>query len=303
MKAWKITILFLLLMALVEGALASPGGTDANGGHYNHTTGLYHYHHGYPEHQHENGICPYTGEVWELNIPEKPATLAEWEAQKHEKDELPGIDNITPENEDWKKGTTRSAANASSEGNVNVGANAVGVGSAVALAGGVAVGRKRKKKNDGAEAKAERKAEKTAEAPKPAETGENLANEEQIVEKVEEPQVDPLAMPEGTIIGDDGLPWEKEAYERELARRKTNGNEHVVPTNFAEPKWGKAYSFCVDEDGEEIHTMDCKLSFIQINAADPFCPKKDCEICHPVRPDLRWYEAYKARKQQEEKKA
>lgn len=41
-------------------ALAHGGGLDAQGGH-NSPDG-YHYHHGYPAHQHENGICPYVGE-------------------------------------------------------------------------------------------------------------------------------------------------------------------------------------------------------------------------------------------------
>lgn len=36
---------------------AHSGGTDANGGHYKN--GEYHYHHGYPAHQHVNGKCPY----------------------------------------------------------------------------------------------------------------------------------------------------------------------------------------------------------------------------------------------------
>lgn len=38
---------------------AHSGGTDANGGHYNRSTGEYHYHHGYPAHQHVDGVCPY----------------------------------------------------------------------------------------------------------------------------------------------------------------------------------------------------------------------------------------------------
>jgi len=38
---------------------AHSGGTDENGGHYDHSTGEYHYHHGYPAHQHPNGKCPY----------------------------------------------------------------------------------------------------------------------------------------------------------------------------------------------------------------------------------------------------
>lgn len=40
-------------------ATAHSGRTDSNGGHYDSSTGKYHYHHGYPAHQHENGVCPY----------------------------------------------------------------------------------------------------------------------------------------------------------------------------------------------------------------------------------------------------
>lgn len=51
--------LFLLLLAVPLVVFAHSGGTDANGGHYDSSTGEYHYHHGYPAHQHPNGICPY----------------------------------------------------------------------------------------------------------------------------------------------------------------------------------------------------------------------------------------------------
>ena len=40
-------------------AFAHPGSLDENGGHFDHSTGEYHYHHGYPAHQHINGECPY----------------------------------------------------------------------------------------------------------------------------------------------------------------------------------------------------------------------------------------------------
>lgn len=40
-------------------AFAHSGRTDGDGGHYDSATGEYHYHHGYPAHQHEDGICPY----------------------------------------------------------------------------------------------------------------------------------------------------------------------------------------------------------------------------------------------------
>lgn len=57
---WKSALLcVLLLVGLTCTAYAHPGRTDANGGHYNHSTGEYHYHHGYPAHQHYGGVCPY----------------------------------------------------------------------------------------------------------------------------------------------------------------------------------------------------------------------------------------------------
>lgn len=55
----RIIITLLLLMLFVPTAYTHPGRTDAKGGHTNHNTGEYHYHHGYPEHQHINGECPY----------------------------------------------------------------------------------------------------------------------------------------------------------------------------------------------------------------------------------------------------
>lgn len=49
----------MVLISLSPSVSAHPGRTDSNGGHYNSFTGEYHYHHGYPEHQHPNGQCPY----------------------------------------------------------------------------------------------------------------------------------------------------------------------------------------------------------------------------------------------------
>ena len=55
----KFSCIFLVLLIMCVSASAHPGNTDINGGHYDRSTGEYHYHHGYPAHQHENGICPY----------------------------------------------------------------------------------------------------------------------------------------------------------------------------------------------------------------------------------------------------
>ena len=49
----------MLLLSISTVAFAHGGGTDAKGGHYDHYEGEYHYHHGYPAHDHEDGKCPY----------------------------------------------------------------------------------------------------------------------------------------------------------------------------------------------------------------------------------------------------
>ena len=55
----KILIFLFVLMVVFINVYAHPGNTDSQGGHYNRSTGEYHYHHGEPAHQHPNGVCPY----------------------------------------------------------------------------------------------------------------------------------------------------------------------------------------------------------------------------------------------------
>ena len=60
MKRILIFVLsILLILAACVPVSAHSGNTDSNGGHYASSTGQYHYHHGYPAHQHKNGECPY----------------------------------------------------------------------------------------------------------------------------------------------------------------------------------------------------------------------------------------------------
>ena len=54
-----VAIIIALSVLFSTTALAHSGGTDRNGGHYNHSTGEYHYHHGKSAHQHPDGVCPY----------------------------------------------------------------------------------------------------------------------------------------------------------------------------------------------------------------------------------------------------
>lgn len=52
-------VALVLLSVFAFVAVSHSGRTDSNGGHYDRSTGSYHYHHGYPAHQHKNGVCPY----------------------------------------------------------------------------------------------------------------------------------------------------------------------------------------------------------------------------------------------------
>lgn len=58
-KRVVVFVLLLLMPYVIITSYAHAGDTDGNGGHYNRTTGEYHYHHGYPAHSHACGKCPY----------------------------------------------------------------------------------------------------------------------------------------------------------------------------------------------------------------------------------------------------
>ena len=59
MKKKLIILIIIFIIAIPAVVFAHKGRTDSDGGHYDSSTGEYHYHHGYPAHQHINGICPY----------------------------------------------------------------------------------------------------------------------------------------------------------------------------------------------------------------------------------------------------
>ena len=57
-----ISLLFCIIFSftfLSVYVYAHSGKTDSAGGHYNHQSGEYHYHHGYPAHSHIDDECPY----------------------------------------------------------------------------------------------------------------------------------------------------------------------------------------------------------------------------------------------------
>ena len=58
MRRFVALFVLVILLCVVPVSYAHPGRTDSKGGHIDHSTGEYHYHHGYPAHSHDNG-CPY----------------------------------------------------------------------------------------------------------------------------------------------------------------------------------------------------------------------------------------------------
>lgn len=54
-----ITLMLMCVFLVCVPISAHPGRTDGAGGHYDRSSGEYHYHHGYSAHQHPNGECPY----------------------------------------------------------------------------------------------------------------------------------------------------------------------------------------------------------------------------------------------------
>lgn len=93
----KFGAALVIVAAMTVSALAHSGGTDSKGGHYNRSTGEYHYHHGNPAHQHINGECPYdsTNKKSETTIKGSATTPS---TQKQQ----PKQESKVPENEEDK---------------------------------------------------------------------------------------------------------------------------------------------------------------------------------------------------------
>ena len=62
MKRFVPILVVICIVLCSFPVFAHSGRTDANGGHYDRSTGEYHYHHGYSAHQHPGGVCPYEDE-------------------------------------------------------------------------------------------------------------------------------------------------------------------------------------------------------------------------------------------------
>lgn len=73
-KFTSVIFTFIIFYLSLNIAFAHSGRTDYSGGHYDRSTGEYHYHHGYSAHQHPNGQCPYNKDKTSL----KESEQSEW---------------------------------------------------------------------------------------------------------------------------------------------------------------------------------------------------------------------------------
>ena len=94
MKKSILALLALVLILCTASSFSHQGRTDSKGGHYDRSNGSYHYHHGYPAHQHPGGVCPYVAPVIKVTP-------------------VPGSDNIhaerTPYNYNYNRPETRES--------------------------------------------------------------------------------------------------------------------------------------------------------------------------------------------------
>lgn len=98
------SVSIILLSLLTISAFAHAGRTDEQGGHFDNEAQEYHYHHGYPAHQHEDGECPYNFVDNEDKKETKSAnnkTTFDWDAIKEKNKEIP--DNSIKKNSNNKK--------------------------------------------------------------------------------------------------------------------------------------------------------------------------------------------------------
>ena len=93
-KVFKTGLILISIVIIILGScvavFAHPGKTDSDGGHFDRSTGEYHYHHGYPAHQHENGTCPYNKKSTTNEKAETFATIVI--EDNKQKDNSSGID-------------------------------------------------------------------------------------------------------------------------------------------------------------------------------------------------------------------
>ena len=231
----KILIFLFLYMMCAATAYAHAGRTDAYGGHYDNETGEYHYHHGYPAHEHIDGVCPYDFDDQTAHTSGNSSTsTATPKPELH----LETPDPLSPpiaSVQETPSPTTAPLTAAQHNNNAAAKTSSFSVVPIISIAGIIVLSVIHRRNIKGMEK------EHIAEIDTLKRTHKNEINNlnEQHIKEIEELQnrgnPSPKC-PDGYAIGDDGLPYK---YHREYG-------------------WGMEYNVYVTQHGHCYHTLSCK---------------------------------------------
>ncbi len=289
MRYKPIVVLFMVAVLLIcVSSAAHSGRTDSNGGHRDSSTGEYHYHHGYPAHQHENGVCPYdyddrTG--WNSGSSSSSESSSETQSYIPSANEV-HLNTPAPQaEEDDQKGSGRAVWKSVA---LYAAGGTAGISTICAVATGKAAGNARREINEKDATMAQLQKKLNDKSDELQSVKLDLTQEHEKYERQRD-SVDELlsfiiengginlddVIPEGSSVGSDGLPCDAQT-------------SLILP-------WGEHYTFFTTRYGKAFHAYGCKCitynSRIPMNALS-VKSMAQCQMCMPVLPDLSWYGKY-----------
>lgn len=281
----KKYLAFLCVLALLffssSTVMAHPGRTDFSGGHTDHSTGEYHYHHGFSAHQHEDidgdGIldCPYefvdkTGENSGTSSHDN-SNSSFYESSNEDVQDVPVISDAKPYTKESlptiSEDSCMEDTYVSESPKTKFKLRYVLIPLAVALIATLKIWYTIASKK-AAKLEAERKARELA-----------IWNEERAKYELMYGGKDLLELvgaPEHCYIAPDGKP----------------------ASHIGDDKWGDGYSFYTTYSGSKYHLKTCRYAYgtSDTNAYDIEHSKyrclNPCAVCKPIMADLSWYEEY-----------
>lgn len=293
-KCVLVLVAVLVSFSCVSIPLAHPGKTDSAGGHWDHSTGEYHYHHGYPAHQHIDGVCPYnfedqTNHNGGNSSKGSPAT-AEEDQEEYDSD---------------------------SDNKIDWAAIILCIVACSWLLIFEAVSFLFKKISDFFRSRKNKKNSSVTNAlPPPTNLTPPAKSIVPNYRKTPMPQPKAENSKEWAIVNNDHIPESKtedppieefnqkaKSYcERKYGGKTKNEIAHMcgMPINAYISKDNLPcsndpivqYTFYIAPNGKSFHRLEgCSKAFTKVNVAS-LSGLKPCQLCNPARPDLLWYYKY-----------
>lgn len=279
MRTYAKRIVCLVICLLLTGPLRAAGHsgrTDASGGHYNRSTGEYHYHHGYPAHQHTGGVCPY-----DFDDQTRSAPGAGSGTKKSTTTSSPSSTSRGTPSGAWapKKGLSKSPW-------FPLAIPVVGVAIAAIMIAWVAGGaRKYRREKEREELIAQQRAQQLA----------NARLEEERRMEAEARRYERFMKQRGEYAGLYGWKTPTElAHIAGMSEDLEIGADNL-PKEKGSDHWGDRYTFYIAPSGQTFHRKPtCNKAAPHPVHAMKLGARRPCLNCHPVLPeDFLWYAEYK----------